>query len=419
MVRVNALLTRKGDERVQKPSAGNRLRNPFTTMRGTLAVLAGMAALAGLGLAAAGIAAAATRSTAAAGGCNLNYVKKQIASYGGVPRFTPPGAPLDVSKLRGKFIYDIPLNSGIQFVNIIDQSMKKIAESLGLKFAIATNQGQTSQFVQGMNQAISQKADAIILSQAPDPKLLQPQIVAAKKAGIPTISTHWYDIHDATDTPSNVKPPNLAADVPAGFTTITRLEADWATLKSNCKAHVIGIYASDSDGHKQMINAMVDEFARYCGSGCKVYKLGLPFIEWPTKMQSNVQTLINGHPDVNWVLPDVDYGVQFAVPAINGTGKVGKIKIATFNGTPSVLKQVRDGNIVDMDIGENLEWLAYADLDQTFRVMLGMKPVPEEHTALRIFSKENVRQTGNPPAFNKGFGTNAFVAGYRNLWGLK
>jgi ribose transport system substrate-binding protein len=354
------------------------------------------------------------------GKCDLAYVNDQIKQYGGYPTYADQGPPIDVSKLKGKTIYDIPLSSAIQFVNIIDQTMKQIATEQGIDFRIATNQGQQSQFVQGMNQAIAQKADAILLSQAPDPKVLQPQIVQAKNAGIPTISTHWYDVNDATDTPANVKAPNLAADVPFRFTTIARLEADWAIAKSNCKAHTIFIYASDSDGHKQMANAFQDELKTRCGSGCSVKTIGLPFSQWPTRLQADIQAQLSADPNVNWVIPDVDFGVQFAVPAINGSGKgTGQVKIATFNGTPSVLKQIRDGQIVDMDIGENLRWNAYADLDQTFRVMLGTDPVKDEKTPIRIFNKDNIGETGDPPGYNKGWGTTDFVGGYRKLWGLQ
>jgi ribose transport system substrate-binding protein len=357
--------------------------------------------------------------SASSGSCDLPYVKQQLSKYGGYPTFTPPGQAIDVSKLRGKTIYDVPLSSSIQFVDLIDQQMKKIAGELGINFHIATNQGQQSQFVQGMNQAVAQKADAIILSNAPDPKVLQPQIVQAKNAKIPTISTHWYDVNDANDTPANVKAPNLAADVPFTFTTIARLEADWAIQKSNCKAHTVFIYASDSDGHKQMNNAFHDELTTRCGSGCSVTSIGLPFSKWPTRLQSDIQAQLSANPNVNWVIPDVDFGVQFAVPAINGAGKgAGQVKVATFNGTPSVLKQVRDGQIVDMDIGENLNWNAYADLDQTMRVMLGTTPVTNEHTPIRIFSKDNIGETGDPPGYNKGWGTSDFAGGYRKLWGV-
>ena len=182
--------------------------------------------------------------------------------------------------------------------------------------------------------------------------------------------------------------------MPFRFTTIARLEADWAIAHSNCKAHTIFIYASDSDGHKQMAHAYQQELTSKCGSGCSVTMIGLPFSDWPTKLQSDIQSTLAANPSVNWVIPVVDFGVQFALPAINASGKAnGQVKIATFNGTPSVLKELRDGNIVDMEMGENLNWNAYADLDQTFRVMLGQKPVADE----RLRSGSSARPTSRRP----------------------
>jgi ribose transport system substrate-binding protein len=233
-------------------------------------------------------AASGTSTTSGSGTCDVAAINAQLAKYNGYPTFSPPGPPITVSKLKGRKIADIPLNSSIQFVNLIDQEMKTVSQSLGIGFNIATNQGQTNQWIQGMNQAVNAKAGAIILSQAPDPKVLQPQIIQAKSAGIPTISTHWYDTEDATDTPANVKAPNLAADVPFRFTTIARLEADWAIAHSNCKAHTIFIYASDSDGHKQMAHAYQQELTSKCGSGCSATLIGLPFSDWPTKLQSTL-----------------------------------------------------------------------------------------------------------------------------------
>jgi len=70
-----------------------------------------------------------------------------------------------------------------------------------------------------------------------------------------------------------------------------------------------------------------------------------------------------------------------------------------------------------MDIGENLNWLASANMDEMMRTMLRLPSVANEHTALRVFTKANVAQTGTPPKFNLGFGT-AYVSGYDKLWGL-
>jgi ribose transport system substrate-binding protein len=348
--------------------------------------------------------------------CNLPYVRREIARFSAVPEFRRPGPAFDARALRGKLVYSIPFTSDAPFLDIQDQLMKRIAEDIGMRFVVYRNKGQQSQWIQGMEQAITRGADAIILNGA-SPELLQPQIVKARRAGIPTIATHIYDVRDAQSPPGPFRAPNLAAVMPAAFTKIARLEVDWPILQTGCKANMLVLAFSDVNVHRQDVAAMRDEMRRYCGSGCKMTVISLPLVQHATRLQTAVQAALARDPGVNWIIPIVDFSAQFAVQAITATGKVGQIKIATFNGTPAVLKQIRDGDIVDMNIGENLEWLAHANLDQTMRVMVGLKPVPDEFTAQRIFSDANIGATGDPPTYNKGFGA-SFRRGYRQLWKL-
>ncbi len=142
---------------------------------------------------------------------------------------------------------------------------------------------------------------------------------------------------------------------------------------------------------------------------CAVSRLG-------TKIQSEVQSSLVSDPKINYVIPIYDPMTQFVVPAITAAGKTTSVHIATFNGTPAALTMLEQGPIVKMDIGENLEWLAYANLDEAFRAMLSKPTVANESTALRVFTAENVKDTGTPPAFNTGFG-DSYVTGYAALWG--
>ncbi len=48
------------------------------------------------------------------------------------------------------------------------------------------------------------------------------------------------------------------------------------------------------------------------------------------------------------------------------------MKVATFNGTPFVLDFIQQGS-VDMDIGESLDWIAYATVDGHLRDLCGLK----------------------------------------------
>jgi ribose transport system substrate-binding protein len=117
------------------------------------------------------------------------------------------------------------------------------------------------------------------------------------------------------------------------------------------------------------------------------------------------------------LIPVYDSMSQFVVPAIRTARAVGRVTISTFNGTSFVLKLMQQGDVVAMDAGENLSWLGWAAMDQTFRVIAGETPVRSEHTPLRVFSDDNVGDAGRPPSQDAGYGR-AYIDGYRKLWGV-
>jgi ribose transport system substrate-binding protein len=96
------------------------------------------------------------------------------------------------------------------------------------------------------------------------------------------------------------------------------------------------------------------------------------------------------------------------------------VKIASFNGTPAVMKLIQDGNVMAMDAGENIAWLGYSEMDQAGRILTGVGVISDgnEATPLRVFTKDNIDETGTPPTPDKGYG-NAYVAGYDALWSGK
>lgn len=351
---------------------------------------------------------AAAAATTGSSSCNLGAAKQEIAQYVGVPGFTNPGPAFDASKLRGKLIYDVPALSDAPFINLTDQAMAQVASRLGIRFQIYRNNGQPSQYVQGMDQAIAAHANAIILD-GTNPNILEPQIAAAKQAGIPVISAHHYTVSEQG------RAPGLAASIITPYNLVGRLLAEYVMIKSNCNANILATYFSDVPHDPVMASVVKSEVAKICGSRCSVHDISLPETEFASKMQSSVQTYLLSHQGTNWIVPLEDYSIEFTVPALVATNTEGKIKIATANGTPAVLKLIHDGTVT-MNVGEDINWNASADIDQTMRVMLGLKPVANEYTGYRIFDPTNVDDTGNPPEYNRGYG-NAYVAGYAKLWG--
>jgi len=348
---------------------------------------------------------AATRSSTAA---NLKYVNAQVAKFKKAPPF-PKLPAVNAKKAAGKRVALIPFSTGVPF---IAQATKQIGVALGLagvKSTLFPSQGQLSQVQQAFSTAIGQKYNAIDLFSI-NAAVVGPQLIAAKRAGIPVVGGHV----DPTGAPL---PKNQSAHTPAPFYEAGRLEADYVISHSKGHARTLIITSNEQTPAKGTVAAIQDEFKKYCGASCSSTVVNVPIADWATKMQSQVQSSLLADPKINYIIQLYDSGVQFILPGITAAHAQNRVKIVTFNGTDFVLKYIQTGNIVIADVGEDTTWLGWAIADETFRLLTGAKPVADEHTPLRIFDKSNVAQTGTPPKLGAGYG-NAYITGYKKTWGV-
>ena len=127
--------------------------------------------------------------------------------------------------------------------------------------------------------------------------------------------------------------------------------------------------------------------------------------------QSEVQAALIRDPKVNYVIPIYDSMSQFAVPGIVAAGKTGKVQIATFNGTPFVMKMLQEDDVVAMEVGENLDWIGHAIIDAEMRIVCGLEPIANPQIPFYIFDEHNAADAGTPPQLSEGYG-DAYVDGY-------
>jgi len=340
---------------------------------------------------------------------------RQIAKFVGIPRFVPPGPSFNaVGKLRGKRIVEIPITSEVPFVASVERGMEQAAAEVGAKLVVYSNQGEPSQWAQGIRTAISQRADAITLF-AQDPALLGPQIAQARKAGIPVIVLRTTGEGESCPADSHGQ-PYATACVPGPFEEAGRLEADWVIKDTGGKADTLVITSNDARSTTPLMRGLRDEFRRRCPA-CRTTTVDVPIPQWGARIRTEVQSALIRDRKINYVIPIYDSMSQFVMPAIRAARATGRVKIAAFNGTPFVLKLMQDGDTVAMDAGENLSWLGWAAMDQAFRAIAGEPVVRNEHTPLRVFAKGNVGDAGRPPRYDTGYG-HGYVDGYRKLWGV-
>jgi len=383
------------------------------TSRRHLAV-APLAVLATLTLAGCGVSSSSTVGDSGATSAGVTYASEQIEAASVDPTFEFDGAPFPMGDISGKKIFNIPNTSAIPYIVAVDELGKELAERYGASWTEYTNQGTPNEWSTGVDQAISQDADVIVLSQGNNPELIIPALQRAKAAGIPVVVSHTYQ--DGEGIPEKVE-DLVAAQISAPFNESGRLTADWAIKETEGKGHILLVNSSEVPPSEGIIAAQQDEFARHCPE-CKVKVVNVPVADWATKIATTVQSEIQADPELDYVLPVYDSMMIYVESGVKAAAKTGSVFTASFNGTPAVLKLMQEGQVVTMDVGESLSWLAHATMDQVGRVLTGTPIVEDgnEHTPLKVITKETVDQTGTPPVADKGYG-DAYVAGYEAIWG--
>jgi ribose transport system substrate-binding protein len=352
-----------------------------------------------------------TADSASASSANVKQAQTDIAAASAEPDFVVPGPAFDISGLKGKTIMNLPSNSTNPFYAAITQGMQQAVDAAGLKMITFNNQGTTSQWRQGMEQAISQKVGAIVLGGI-NPKSISPQIAAAKKAGIKVIQSHW-------NAPGATSDPGIDGENYGPYKDVGKLMAEYAIAESKGNVHALIVTDNEYVG-SQIINEYLKKtFDEMCGSSCKVSSLDVPGTNWAS-IQSGVASAITKDPTLNWILPVFDSMTQYVTPAVLAKGAVGKVSVATYNGTPFVLKQIADSqggkSIVKMDLGENPAAIGWGSIDQSLRLMAGQPVAKDEVTSLRLFDAKNISLTGNPPELGVGYGPNIALKSYTDLW---
>lgn len=382
--------------------------------RGVLALSGGVAAsllIAGCG--------AGEREANAGGGdtdqAEVEAARAEVEKYRAEPEFTLEAEPVDVASLEGKTIFNIPNNSQVPFNIAQDDVMQDVAERFGINFIQFENNGAATEWSSGIAQAISREADLIILGNGTDPRLVAPQLRQAKAAGIPVISVHNY-----TDTQT---PPSSLDDLLFGFTRGpfergARLMANYIVAESDGEANILEIRSSDLSPDNPMTEAFNDELEKNC-PGCTTEFIDIPVTQWAQQITPQVQTALTANPNIDWIAPHYDFMGTLAATGVKQAGATDRIKMVSFNGNLAPLEMIQKEDVYVADVGEDIVWLGWANMDLGFRAMAGLEPLPNHDpmTATRIFDASNIDEVGTPPAFGEGYG-DAYKTGYEELWGV-
>lgn len=342
----------------------------------------------------------------------ITQLESLVQQASAVPKFVPPGPAFDTSKLKGKKIFAMPTASQLPVCNQIADDIVKLAGKFGMTGKNFQNSGGPSAWIPGIQQAIGQHYDAIVLVCGIDPNLIKPQLQAATKAGIAVIDSGLGDTYEnATQTSPLV---TAQTNVPNG--QMFQRSVDVALLDNRAKPFDIFVITSNDVPDGVIINrALRAEITKYCAK-CKITSTDIAVPDWGTKVQSAVSSALVANPNIKAVIPIFDGEVPPAAAAVRASGRAGVKLYGCYGATPEYILQMGKGLPMGSDVGPTALWRAYATMDQTLRVLSGTKPVSPDKAGdpSRLFTIKNYTEAAKP---NNGFGTE-FVTGYEKLWGL-
>lgn len=341
---------------------------------------------------------------------DVEAAKALVAQYSAAPTFEAPGPAFDARAcMKDRKMFVIPLTNANPFNVTIAAGMAEAAKAVGFELRVWETQLDPAQWIQGMSTAVAGKYDLIDLMGGLPAELMVPQITEARAAGVKIGATHLWDATTQT------VPAYMDAAGNTDYVTVGRIIAAWAIAQTGGKVNAVVLGPDEITPTAPLRDAILGYLKDNCPD-CKAQYINTPVTEWATKIQPAVQSALLADPTINYVLPVYDSMSQFIVPAIQIAGS--SAKIASYNGTPFVLDLMRDGDIVEMLVGESLGWVGYAGVDVNMRALCGVAPVTKLNTPAYVFTDANVKTAGVPATYNDGYG-DVHVQGFRKLWGLE
>lgn len=346
-----------------------------------------------------------------AGIVNPEALATELEQYTVQGEYTLDADPIDVKSIMAdKSVYVIPASVSTPFNAEACGTMLDICSDLGIKADWYSTNGTIDSWIAAIETAVNQNYSIIGGFSGVIPEVLSSQIEYAESKGIPHVDLHFHDFADADSC-------DATYCLPAGYEEAGRVLALWAIQSTGGEGDVAIVTSRELDASIAMEKGIESAFEEFAPDMGRDY-IHVVVTDWATKIQTEVQSALLANPDIKYVIAIYDVMTTYVVPAIEAVGKTGEVKICTYNGSPHALDFVNQG-LVEMDLGESLDNMAYCLLDQMFRISGGMDPLPSENPPFFMWTEDNVASAIGPDG-KAGYGgyDQSYKEFYKELWML-
>src|SRR5215468_6847640 len=204
-----------------------------------------------------------------------------VDEYRKPPTWQGPDQSVNIASVSGKKVTYISVSNSIPVLKYWSDKVTGLLKQYGnVQLTVIDAKGSVDEANKGFEQAIAQKADAIVFLALP-PALFQAQINRAHAAGIKVISAQ-------TGVPGK-RDAGQDAEVSFDYVKVGQIIGDWVVADSKGKAKGLVVSSDDVPASQPQAQGTLSEVKRLCPD-CDITMKDVQIPQWQTSMPSLMQT---------------------------------------------------------------------------------------------------------------------------------
>jgi ribose transport system substrate-binding protein len=316
-------------------------------------------------------------------------------------------AEIDTSSLAGKTVYVLQADASNGFVTTISDALEEANDLVGVDTVVFDGQQNAANYDSLINQAISQKADAIVLINVGVE--VPSAIAAAKAAGIPLIVS---GVSSASDWQFD---GTAAAEVAVDTMAVGRIQSDLAYTLSDGNVHAIGYGAQEFPQDVAQMKGQEAELQDLCAETCTHLTRTVQLTSYQGDTPGNVRADLLANPDANWLMPAWDFLATYANAGLRLANNPD-VQISSWNGIPVALEMVNNGELAGT-IGVPLRQWGWQLADSTYRVMAD-GDVASVAIPTRLLTADVLEGLSAEPTEAEIYGNESVFSQFQTAWGV-
>jgi ribose transport system substrate-binding protein len=327
-----------------------------------------------------------------------------MVEKGRTPMEPDLGPAFDVAPLKGKTVWFISPDQAIPYVKAQSEAVQEAAEKAGVTLKIFDGKSTPSLFNQGLETAVSQGADGVLLNSI-DPSLVPGPLDKAKAAGVPVVDM-------LVGLPSDPVPDGLATVITPDAVEVGNVVAADVLARTECDADTLHLSTTVFPFVAMQSKGVESTFKELC-SWCKLETVTVDPTKLATTVGQQVTNALQRDPDINSIIPSFVALIPYVIPAVEAKGE--EIPISSTSGTPADFDQIRDGETNANVTLPPAAYFGYLQFDAMLRAMADAPQGPNE-LPIQLIDESNVGESSELESLFPG------LAGYQDefaqVWGL-